>query len=244
LTVSDLQTFLLANGAVGLGAAIQATVGFGMNLIALPLLMALGDDYVPAPLLVAHFVLVTCLSSLEWRRVERPVLAAALAGAVPGTVLGMITIVHLSRAGFVLFTAAVLILGIIAVALQIRVPRTPVAAGLAGALSGLCGTTTSINGPPVGMLMVGESGLAAIRATLAVFLLCSTVLSLVALYFAGRLDGPGMVLAAGLVPGVLGGLAVSKLFLHRIADTLSPRAVLLATSAIATAIFLGKEYLT
>ena len=43
-----------------------------------------------------------------------------------------------------------------------------VAAGLAGALSGLCGTTTSINGPPVGMLMVGESGLAAIRATLAV----------------------------------------------------------------------------
>lgn len=35
--MADLQLLLLANGAVALGAAIQATVGFGMNLIALPL---------------------------------------------------------------------------------------------------------------------------------------------------------------------------------------------------------------
>ncbi len=104
---------ILANGAVMLGAAIQATVGFGMNLIALPLLLSISDRYIPAPLLVAHLVLVICLSSLEWRMVDRRVLGAALAGAIPGTVLGMFAISMMSRGMFVAFTAVVLIAGIV-----------------------------------------------------------------------------------------------------------------------------------
>ena len=48
------QTLLLANAAVAAGAAIQGTVGFGMNLIALPLLFALDERFVPVPLLIAH----------------------------------------------------------------------------------------------------------------------------------------------------------------------------------------------
>lgn len=237
----DAGSLALANGAVALGAALQATVGFGMNLVALPLLMLLSERYIPAPLLLAHLVLVACLSSVEWRRVERPVLGAALLGAVPGTVIGMLAIAYMSRGAFVLFTAAVLALGIAGLASNLRFRTTPLAAAVAGAVSGLTGTTTSINGPPLGMVMAGDRDLPAIRATLAVFLLCSTVLSLVALRFAGRLDGPTLILAAGLLPGTLAGILLSKAFLQGLAGRASPRRVLLTASAIATALFIGKE---
>jgi hypothetical protein len=238
----DSGSLALANGAVALGAALQATVGFGMNLVALPLLMLLSERYIPAPLLVAHLVLVACLTSVQWRQIERPVLGAALLGAVPGTALGMVALMHMSRSAFVAFTAAVLILGIAALALPVRLPRTPLSLAIAGALSGLCGTTTSINGPPLGMVMAGESRLPAIRATLAVFLLCSTLFSLIALRFAGRLDEATLLLAAGLIPGTLAGILFSRLFLRRAADAASPRRVLLIASAVATALFLGKEF--
>ena len=239
--MTELQSLLLANGAVALGATIQGAVGFGMNLIALPLLMALDERLVPAPLLVAHLVLVVCLSTIEWRRIDRTILIPAVIGAIPGTLLGMIAIAMMTRNAFVVFTAAVLIGGIAATALRIRVPRTPGFVAVVGAVCGLCGTTTSVNGPPLGMLMIGESGPAAIRSTLAVFLLLSTVFSLIALYAGGRFTGQTMALAGSLIPGTLLGLGLSKLVLRTLGARIAPRAVLLATSIMATAVFLVKD---
>jgi uncharacterized membrane protein YfcA len=232
---------LLANGAVMLGAAIQATVGFGMNLIALPLLMSLDDRYIPAPLLIAHLVLVVCLSSLEWKMVDRRVLGAALAGAVPGTLLGMLAISRMSRGLFVAFTAAVLIAGIVVTARKVRIPATTSTLALAGVLSGLCGTTTSVNGPPLAVLMVRSSSLASIRATLALFLLLSTIFSLAALYFAGRVDRETVALSAWLIPGTLAGLSLARLWKRHVGDPEAPQRMFLAASVLATAVFLIKE---
>ena len=242
--MTELQIILLANGAVALGAAIQGSVGFGMNLIALPLLLALDDRLVPAPLLIAHLVLVSFLSTIEWRQIDRSILVPAVVGAVPGTVLGMLALTLMSRDVFVLFTVAVLVGGIAAVAIRAKVPRTPVVTGIVGAVCGLCGTTTSVNGPPLGMLMIGGSHLAAIRSTLAVFLWLSTVFSLVALYLGGRFTGSTLALAASLVPGTLAGLGISKIVLRALGHRIAPREVLLATSVLATAVFVVKEWVT
>ena len=64
----NLPALILANVVVALGATIQGMVGFGMNLIALPLLMAIDERLVPAPLLFAHLVLVVCLSVIGSRQ--------------------------------------------------------------------------------------------------------------------------------------------------------------------------------
>ena len=232
---------VLANAAVMVGAAIQATVGFGMNLIALPLLMSLSDRYIPAPLLVAHLLLVVCLSSLEWRMVDPRVLGAALAGAIPGTIAGMIAIAAMTRTMFVVFTAIVLIAGIVVTALRVRIEASPFAVAIAGALSGLCGTTTSVNGPPLAVIMVRSSSLAAIRATLAVFLLLSTVFSLVALYFAGRVDGQTFAISAWLIPGTLAGLGIARLWKKHVGDPATPQRTFIAASVLATSVFVAKE---
>jgi uncharacterized membrane protein YfcA len=239
--MGDWPLLLLANGAVMLGAAIQATVGFGMNLIALPLLLSLSDRYIPAPLLIAHLVLVVCLSSLEWRMVDRRVLGLALVGAIPGTVLGMLVITTMSRGMFVAFTAIVLIAGIVVTARNVHIRATPVALALAGALSGLCGTTTSVNGPPLAVIMVRSSSLASIRATLAVFLLLSTVFSLIALYIAGRVDAQTFAISAWLIPGTLAGLGLARLWKRHAGDPEAPQRMFLAASVLATGVFLIKE---
>ena len=90
--------------------------------------------------------------------------------------------------------------------------------------------------------MIGGSNLAAIRSTLAVFLLLSTLFSLAALYLGGRFDAGTMGLAASLVPGTLGGLGLSKIVLRVLGERIAPRAVLLVTSVLATAIFMIKEW--
>lgn len=240
--MTELQIILLANGAVALGAAIQGSVGFGMNLIALPLLLALDDKLVPAPLLIAHLVLVSFLSTIEWPQIDRTILIPAVVGAIPDTVLGILALTLMSRDAFVVFTVAVLIGGIAAGALRAKVLRTRGVVGIVGAICGVCGTTTSVNGPPLGMLMIGGSHLAAIRPTLAVFLWLSTVFSLVALYLGGRFTGSTLALAASLVPGTLAGLGVSKLVLRALGHRIAPRGVLLATSVLATAVFIVKEW--
>ena len=241
--MTELQSLLLANGAVVLGATIQGAVGFGMNLIALPLLMALDERFIPAPLLIAHLLLVVCLSTIEWRRIDRTILVPAVIGAIPGTALGMLLITLMSRSAFVGFTIAVLVGGIAATALRVKVPRTPGFVGIIGAVCGLTGTTTSVNGPPLGMIMIGGSPLPAIRSTLAAFLLLSTVFSLLALYIGGKFTAATMGLAASLVPGTLAGLALSKLILRLLGNRIPPRAVLLVASSLATAVFIGREWI-
>jgi len=61
---------------------------------------------------------------------------------------------------------------------------------------------------------------------------------------AGSLALANAAVALGGAPGDRGafaGIVVSRLFLRRLADAASPRRVLLIASAIATALFLGKE---
>ena len=58
---------VLAALIFGLGAAVQGAVGFGANLVAAPLLVLLGEGFVPGPVIVASGVL-NLLRGLAQRR--------------------------------------------------------------------------------------------------------------------------------------------------------------------------------
>lgn len=239
----EWQALLLANLAVAAGAAIQGTVGYGMNLIALPLLLALDPALVPGPLLVAHLLLVLSLTTLDRKEIDRKTLVLATAAAIPGTAAGALILAYLSHGAFVIFTAAVLIL---TTALAGR--RTPIAWSgrnvcVAGFVSGFCGTTTSINGPPLAAVLVGSRLLPQVRATLACFLLISTLLSLGGLFIVGKFHMNSVVLALGMAPGVLAGVLTARYGLRRVAARISARGLFFGASGLATAIFLGREVL-
>jgi uncharacterized membrane protein YfcA len=100
-------------------------------------------------------------------------------------------------------------------ALTASIPVNPVTATTAGFASGAMGTATSIGGPPLALLYQHHEG-PVLRATLAVAFAVGTVLSLVGLAIAGAIEPWHIVLAGALLPGLLAGLALSRLLIHRL----------------------------
>jgi uncharacterized membrane protein YfcA len=237
----DWQPLLAANLAVALGAAVQGTVGYGMNLIAVPLLLSIDASLVPAPLLLAHLLLVVLLTSMDAAFIDRRSLRASTIAAIPGTVLGLAALAWFGHGAFTIFTAAVLIACTALASSRRATDASLTHLLIAGVVSGFCGTTTAINGPPLAAVISRSMPLRQVRATMAAFLLISTLASLAGLAAVGRFNVGSAVLAVSLVPGVLAGIALSRYGLTPAMKGRDPRWLFIAASGAATAIFIGRE---
>jgi uncharacterized membrane protein YfcA len=114
--------------------------------------------------------------------------------------------------------------------------RTRVVGGVA---SGVMGTAAGIGGPPLALIYQSHSG-PQIRATLAVAFSVGTVLSLAALFLAGRVGADHLLLALKLLPALLLGLGAARFVAELLAGRWLRRAILLfaAVSGLA-AVLLG-----
>lgn len=79
------STNLLAMGLIFLGSYVQTAIGFGLAIVAAPLLILWAPEYVPAPIcLVALFI--SLMNAMKHRSsVEIGGLKMALIGRVPGS---------------------------------------------------------------------------------------------------------------------------------------------------------------
>jgi uncharacterized protein len=200
----------IAMGVAALGAAIQASIGFGFALIAAPLLLLLDTTFVPGPLLAASLLITFFVAYRERRSIDVHGVALALAGRIAATVPAALLVAALPPATFdILFAGLVFV----AVVLSLRTPRferTRPLTVAAGALSGFMGTASSIGGPPMALLYQHEEG-PRIRGSLSGFFVVGTTLSLVALAFVGKFGDHELRLASILAPGVVLGLVASRL---------------------------------
>ncbi|MEW9549429.1 TSUP family transporter [Nonomuraea sp. NPDC050783] len=215
--------------AVFVGAVVQGGVGFGLGLVAAPVLTMLEPDLMPGAIQVVNMTLPLFTLAAEWRRVDWRGLGFAVLGRVPGSVLGALVVVYVS-----VYTRGVLVavMVLVAVALTARalsVPRNGVTITSAGFVSGVTGTATGIGGPPVALVYQTAKG-PQIRATLAMFFFLSAAQSLVILAIVDEL--PGRALATGgflLVPMVVGFLVSGPL--RRYLDGGRVRAAVLVVAA-------------
>jgi uncharacterized protein len=192
---------------VAFGALIQGTVGFGMALVAAPLLALIDPAYVPVPMLVlalAHALLTLVREphGADWRGVRW-----ALVGRVPGSVLGAVAVAVLPYRGFATLIA-LLVLACCALSLA-RLPYgpTPPALVAAGVFSGVSGTAAAIGGPPVALLYQRQPG-PAVRSTLGAYFGLGTILSLAILAIAEQVDG-GLLRGVALIPCMVAGFLAS-----------------------------------
>jgi uncharacterized membrane protein YfcA len=200
-------TILGAGLIVAFGALVQGTVGFGMALVAAPLLALIDPDYVPVPLLVlalAHALLTLAREphATDWHGVRW-----ALLGRLPGTVVGAVAVAALPYRGFAtLIAVAVLVCSALSLA---RLPfgPTPRALVTAGLFSGVSGTAAAIGGPPVALLYQRLPG-PAVRSTLGAYFGLGTVLSLTVLGIGGQLDG-ALLTGVALIPCMVAGFLLS-----------------------------------
>ncbi len=258
--VLDPLTLSACLVVVALGALVQGVLGFGLALLAVPVLVFLVPGLVPVGVLVAVLPLVVLQALRERAHVDARGFGWALVGRVPGGLAGAAAVALLPVRGLQLLVAAT-VLAAVGAAVHADSPRRvrrdglagpdpelavlPPAGGatarqprratlaLAGALSGLGGTTSGIGGPPMAIAYRNAGG-QVLRATLATFFLVGALLSLGSLLAVGEVSTASLAQGAVLVPAVVVGYLAAAPLRRRV-DPVRVRQAVLVVSAAAGA---------
>ncbi len=232
-----LSHLLLAGAVVAAGAVIQGSIGFGLGLLAVPLLLLIDARLVPAPLLLASGVLTILLTHRERHDVIRSDLGWSLGGRLLGTLpaLAVLTLVPADRLGIAF--GALVLLGVTLSIGGWQLPPAPRVLVGAGALSGFMATIAAIGGPPMALVYQHESG-PRIRGTLSAYFVVGVAISLTGLAAIGRFGWTEVVLAGLLLPGILAGFLVSRHTARQLDRGYMRPAVLIVSAGSAVAVIL------
>lgn len=222
-------------------ACMQASIGFGMGMLAAPV-VALVDPALLPGTLIAMATVVTLLVVLRERTsLDLHGAGWALAGRVPGTIAGGLLLAVLPQRVLALALSGVVLAGVVfAASGWAPRPRRPTMAA-AGAASGLLGTATSIGGPPMALVMQGTSG-PRLRGTMSAFFLVGSVMSLVVLAVTGSLDSGIALASALLIPVTVLGYVASR-FVNRVLDAQRLRTASIAVSVLGAVLLIGQQTL-
>jgi hypothetical protein len=216
---------------VALASSVQASVGFGLGLIAAPVLLLIDPQLVPGPLMASGIVLTVRVAYREKDAIDFAGLRFALGGRILGTLLAALVWTTLTSSDFDLLFGGLVML---AIALSIAAPRAapnPGTATLAGVLSGFMATLSSIGGPPIALLYQRETG-PRLRATLSGYFAIGASISLVALAAVDRYGREEIALTIFLIPAILAGDRTSRRMRNQV-DRTGARPFVLALSFLA-----------
>jgi uncharacterized membrane protein YfcA len=206
-------------------------VGFGVNILAAPVMALVEPDALPAVLILAALPLATGMLVREHGHIDRDGLRWLLIGRLPGTALGALVVATLPPDDLAAVIGALVL---VAVGMSVAAPPLAVTRSTAlavGALSGAMGTASSIGGPPPALLYQHHPG-AVLRSTTAALFVVGTILSASALAVAGEVTVDDVVLAAVLTPAIAGGLGLSHVLAGHIdAGWLRPAVLVVAAVA-------------
>lgn len=220
---------LLALVIVTAGIALQGVVGIGFGLVAAPLLFLIDPLYIPVSLIIlgallSGYMVARGRQHLSWRR-----LMPALIARVPGSWLGALLLASVSPAVLSLILGSTLLLSVaLSWRNSIRISMSTRSLSVAGFLSGLIGTATSVGGPPMA-LVYQESNVLTARSELAAFFLAGLPITLAMLAFTGSLPLASLLLTLKMVPGLIAGVFVARRLDHHI-DKRSAKPLLLSIS--------------
>jgi uncharacterized membrane protein YfcA len=206
---------LFAVTVIFVGSFVQSSIGFGLAIIAAPLLYFIDPLYVPAPITVCALTLSVANSAKFWKSISFAGLKYAILGRVPGTVAGGMLLLWIDQRALALWLGISVIAAVALSLSNVMLKPTSPAMFSAGFLSGFMGTSSSIGGPPMALVLQHEAN-DFIRANLAAFFVVSCILSLVMLAAVGRFGLPHLLISLPLMPATLAGYWVAMKTLHLI----------------------------
>lgn len=233
--------FLVIALAVLLAACLQASIGFGMGMLAAPVVALIDPGLVPGAMIMLAASVTLLVTVRERAHVDLHGTGWALLGRLPGTAAGSLLVAVLPERGLALMLAGVVLVGVVLTSLGwAPEPRRPVLV-LAGATSGLLGTATAIGGPPMALVWQRSVG-ARLRGTMSGFFLVGSALSVAGLSLAGAVDRHTLVGTAWLLPAVLLGYALSRA-VNRLLDARRLRLTAITVSTFGAVLLIGKQLL-
>jgi len=220
---------------VAVGSLLQGAVGFGLSLIAAPLVTLIDPTLVPGPLLMAALVLPVLTARRDRSWIDLRGVRWALVGRVPGSILGAAMLSGLSPRYMSLAVGLVVLAGVAMTASGIHLrPRGPTLL-VAGVLSGFMGTTAAIGGPPLALVYQHAEG-PRLRGTLAGYFVVAAAISIAVLALAGRFGRHDVLAGVALLPGVVLGYSLSHRAARWVDRGFTRHAVLLVSALAALAL--------
>ena len=227
----SLLEWFLANAAMLAGSIVQGGIGFGGNLLAVPVLVLLDPEFIPGPALIGSLSLTLMMIAREPGDGDWPRVFPALVGRVPGTFMGAAVVALLSTDALTWFFAVGILITVAISASGVHV--TPTRANLfgGGLASGFMATAIAVGGPPMALVLQSSEG-PVVRRTLSRFFAVGVGFSFVALTAFGEMDLADVSRGLALIPGTAIGLLLSGR-LARYLDRGYTRPAVLTLSAIA-----------
>lgn len=233
------STALIAMFLIFLGSFVQTAIGFGLAIIAAPLLFLISADYVPAPIcIVALFISI--LNALKHRsNIELGGLKMALIGRVPGSIAGGILLVLVSTDVLALWLGLLVLFAVAVSLLPYRIEPTPIKMGIAGFFSGFFGTSSAIGGPPMALILQHQEA-NQLRGNLSAFFVFSSIISLIIQIPAGFLTLHHLWITIPLIPSAWLGYKLAMMTTQSLPkDNIRFAALLLCTISGVTAVWHG-----
>ena len=220
------------------GSLLQASIGFGIALFVVPLLVLLNPAFVPGPMLFASLFLATVMAFRGSKSVDPRKLGLAGVGLFIGTAAGALglTIVAADQWPKLFAVLILLAVALSASGIHLRITgRNLVAAAI---VSGIMGTISGIHGPPMALLYQREKG-NIVRATLAAFFVMAYAIALIALGTIGLFGKRELLMGLTLAPGVVAGYLIARFSTRLLDHGQGLRIAILAVASLsAIALFL------
>ncbi|WP_329378039.1 sulfite exporter TauE/SafE family protein [Streptomyces sp. NBC_01716] len=204
----SLPVFALLCAVVLIGTVFQVSIGFGLGLLAAPVIALVAPALVPVVLLLSTAVTGSVLL-LDRAHVNLRGAGWALLGRVPGVIAGAALVALLPARWLALCVAGVVVVGVVASVRGFRPTPTRRAVVLAGMASGLMGTATSIGGPPMALVWQRMKG-PELRSTMSGFFLAGSLMSLVALAAVGAVHTDSLRHTVLLTPAAACGVLLAR----------------------------------
>lgn len=206
---------VIAVAVIFVGSYVQSSIGFGLAIIAAPVLFFIDPLYVPAPITISAFTLSLANAAKHWHSISFEGLKFAIIGRIPGTVAGGLLLFWIGQEQLALWLGISVIVAVLLSLSNVVLKPTPGALFSAGFLSGFMGTSTSIGGPPMALLYQHEEN-DFIRANMAAFFCVSCLMSLIMLATVGQFGMEHVLISLPLMPATLLGYWVAMKTLHSI----------------------------
>jgi uncharacterized membrane protein YfcA len=236
--VSWLEISIIAVTIIA-ASALQASIGFGMGMLAAPVIGLIDPTLLPGSIIMLAVVVTAMVAVRERAALDLTGAGWALVGRIPGSLAGAWLVAVLPAEGLAWLVALVVLGGVIlAFAGWAPVPGR-ISLISAGAASGVMGTTTSIGGAPMALIWQRSHG-PRLRGTMSAFFLVGSTISLVALIAVGAVTRQTVTLALWMIPAVLVGYLLSR-YANRLLDHRRLRLVALSVSTLGAVLLIGAQ---
>lgn len=237
-TPLDLAIAWIVTFAAGI---LQGVLGFGFNLVTVPILTIVDPAFTPIPQLLLSLPMTIAAAWRERDHLDTAGVGWVVAGRIPGSLVGAVVLTVVAERVLGIVIATVVLMAIVAIAGGLSIRLTRRNRVLAGLVSGFTGTSAAIGGPPLALLYRDEQG-GAIRSNLGLIFTVGLSVSLASLAVAGAFAETDWQATAWLAVPMLAGYGISR----RVRDRLHPDAVrtgILVVSGLAAAVLLAQNLL-